>query len=351
VARYRKIDVRLWVDEKFKSLSPLQPSGQALWIYLLTNPNTSNVPGLYRAGEAQLADELGWPIEAFREAFREAFDKGMVEADWRTRVIWTRNALKYQRPESPNVVRSWAVTLDEIPECELKHKAIQYFTKAFEQGFAKAFGEAFGEAYGESGAGAGAGAGGRSGSGVRQSLPPTPVAPSAAAASEPTFPTGKGSGPKDTGLPMSQISALVIDTVPVFGGDATLSFPVVGGKNGGWMYDTDTHRVLVEAYPDLDVMASVREARGWCEVNKSKRKTPGGMKRFLFAWCGRDQNNGRNLRTNGHAPSVKKKMSAAERDAETKAANARVREWEKKQTEEIARMVSGIGDDIIGGGT
>lgn len=148
MARYRKIDVRMWGDAKFRSLTPPQPCGQALWWYLLTNPNTTSVPGLYRAGESQIAEELGWPLEGFREAFREVSGQGLVEADWDARLVWIPGAMRYHVPESPNVVKSWATPWDEMPECELKAKAFQLL-KAFTEGLGEAFREAFAKACGK----------------------------------------------------------------------------------------------------------------------------------------------------------------------------------------------------------
>lgn len=70
----------MWSDEKFRELTPMQPCGQALWLFLLTGPQTGPIPGLFRAGRAVLADELGWDLEAFDEAFAEAFRLGMVQS-------------------------------------------------------------------------------------------------------------------------------------------------------------------------------------------------------------------------------------------------------------------------------
>jgi hypothetical protein len=142
MARYRKVDVRVWGDEKFRRLTPMAPSGQGLWLYLITNPNTSNIPGLYRAGEAALAEELGWSVEAFREAFGEVFREGLAEADWKARVVWLPGGAKYNRPESPNVVLGWAAPWDEVPDCALKTRAYRHL-KAFTEGLGKAFAEAF----------------------------------------------------------------------------------------------------------------------------------------------------------------------------------------------------------------
>jgi hypothetical protein len=123
-SRYRKVEVRTWGDAKFRALSPMPPSGQGLWLFLMTGPHTGAIPGLFRAGPAAMAEELGWPLEAFREAFREVFEQGMAIADWEARVMWLPKALAHNKPESPNVVRGWRTEIDLLPECELKLAAL-----------------------------------------------------------------------------------------------------------------------------------------------------------------------------------------------------------------------------------
>ncbi len=124
MARYRKIEVQMWGDSKFRALSALPPCGQGLWLYLLTNVNTGPIPGLFRAGRAAISEELGWSIEDFDKAFQEVFKQGMVKADFISRVVWIPNAIKHNRPESPNVVISWGKEIELIPECSLKDEAI-----------------------------------------------------------------------------------------------------------------------------------------------------------------------------------------------------------------------------------
>jgi hypothetical protein len=121
---YRKVEVQTWGDKKFIALSPLPPCGQGLWLYLLTGPRTGILPGLLHAGRAAMAEELGWSVEAFDEAFGEAFRLGMVEADWKARLVWLPNALRESnKPENPNVAIAWRKAFDVLPECELKTAA------------------------------------------------------------------------------------------------------------------------------------------------------------------------------------------------------------------------------------
>lgn len=153
MARYRKLDLRTWSDLKFRELSPLPPSGQSLWLYMVLGPQTTNIPGLFEATEITMIDRLGWTLEAFREAFAEASSKGMAKADWTARLVWLPNAPKYNKPESPNVVISWGNIFDELPECALKHEAyrqLKAFAKEWGEPYLKAFQQAFPQGYAES---------------------------------------------------------------------------------------------------------------------------------------------------------------------------------------------------------
>jgi len=137
VARYRKVDPRIWNDAKFRDLTD---NGKLAFLFLLTHPSMTSL-GAMRATEAGLAAELDWHLEAFREAFGEALAKGMAEHDRKACFVSLPNFIKYNRPESPNVVKAWTSSLDLLPECPLKNRVVM---RAAEE--AKAFGEAFGEA-------------------------------------------------------------------------------------------------------------------------------------------------------------------------------------------------------------
>ena len=144
--RYRKLLIKMWGDEKFRRLSRPQPNGQSLFIYLITGPHTNPIPGLFRASETELADSLGWPLEGFREAFGEAFGAGMVKADWKAHLVFLPKAIVHNKPESPNVVKSWVSAYDLLPECGLRDEALQTlkaFVEGMGEGFTKAFHKAF----------------------------------------------------------------------------------------------------------------------------------------------------------------------------------------------------------------
>ena len=142
MSRYRKIDPRIWNDEKFRTLSD---RGKLVFLFLLTHPSMTSL-GAMRATIPGLAAELGWQEKAFREAFREGLSKGLFKVHEKASCVLVPNFLKYNRPESPNVVKAWVVALDLIPECKLKVELIQQ-VKAFAEALPEAFAEALPEAF------------------------------------------------------------------------------------------------------------------------------------------------------------------------------------------------------------
>lgn len=158
--RYRRISVQMWGDDKFRALSKPQPNGQSLWQFLLTGPHTLNVPGLFVAGEAMLAESLNWPLTKFRCAWSELELADLVQCDWAARVVWIPKAVNHNLPESPNVVRSWWETIPLIPVSPIRDTAVaqlreacerkgEAYLKAFDEGFLKAFPKAFRELMGK----------------------------------------------------------------------------------------------------------------------------------------------------------------------------------------------------------
>lgn len=122
-ARYRRVSIEMYADDKFCALSPLAPSGQGLWIYLLTGPFSTLIPGICIGGEAGISEALRWPLKLFRRAFEEIAFRKMARADWAARVVYLPNALRHNLPQSPSVVRGWRQAWAEVPSCTLKHAA------------------------------------------------------------------------------------------------------------------------------------------------------------------------------------------------------------------------------------
>lgn len=64
--------------------------------------------------------------------------------------------------------------------------------------------------------------------------------------------------------------------------------------NDGTFFDvSENDRVKwSQLYPNVDVLQQLRNMAGWCDANPAKRKTRGGIKRFITAWLAREQNKG-----------------------------------------------------------
>lgn len=120
MAHYRKIDVRIWNDERFLRLSD---DGQLCFLMVLTHQHLTPF-GALRSGVLGLAEFKGWLPERMAEAFREAFREGLLEGCEKPSLIYVPRYLKYNPPESPNCVKSWKKFLELLPDCDLKTRVI-----------------------------------------------------------------------------------------------------------------------------------------------------------------------------------------------------------------------------------
>jgi len=145
MAKYRKICPKIWNDSKFVSMSD---NGKLVFFFLLTHPHMTPL-GAMRATFAGLASELGWSIKSFTDAIGEAITHGMVKANAKASCMAIPKFLKYNQPESINVVKAWVGCVDDIPECDLKDECMIEAQTQMESK-SVAFGDAFAHALGNS---------------------------------------------------------------------------------------------------------------------------------------------------------------------------------------------------------
>ncbi len=147
--RYRKISVQIWNDERVERLSDDAKLG---FIFVLTHPLMTGI-GAARLSIPGLSAERGWDSKKGEKAFGEAFREGLLEYDEKRCLLWAPNFLKHNKPESPNVVKSWQWIPVTLPDCPLKYKifqSVKAFTEGLSEDFAKALPEVFREGYRES---------------------------------------------------------------------------------------------------------------------------------------------------------------------------------------------------------
>ena len=63
-------------------------------------------------------------------------------------------------------------------------------------------------------------------------------------------------------------------------------------NTGEWPARESFVKEMERVYQAVDVPLTLKEIRAWCIANPAKRKTQAGVKRFINAWCNREQNKG-----------------------------------------------------------
>lgn len=125
MSRYAQVDRSMWVDEKFLTLSAPKPNAQTLFVWLLTSPDASIIPGTYRIGLAGIAESLGWSTKTTAALLSELERAGMVRVDLKARLVWLPNALRRNAPKGPDNIAPWEKAWQELPECALKAEVWQ----------------------------------------------------------------------------------------------------------------------------------------------------------------------------------------------------------------------------------
>lgn len=120
MARYRKIDIRIWNDRKFRELDD---KAKLAFFLVLTHPDTNQL-GMLRSRSVALAMELGWHPDVMSDAILMLCQMGMLMVDDKAGFIFIPNFLKYNSPNGPNAVKGWEGLLDQMPECALLDHAI-----------------------------------------------------------------------------------------------------------------------------------------------------------------------------------------------------------------------------------
>lgn len=122
MARYRKIDTRIWNDRKFRELDD---KSKLAFFLVLTHPDTNQL-GMLRSRSVALSMELGWHPDAMSDAILTLCRMGMLMVDDKAGFIFIPNFLKYNPPNGPNAVKGWAGLIDLMPECDLLSRALAH---------------------------------------------------------------------------------------------------------------------------------------------------------------------------------------------------------------------------------
>jgi len=132
--RYRKIDPRIWKDEKFIAQGVFI---KLTILYCLTSSQTNRI-GIFNFSPSMAAEDL----ETFPETFLKGLKKVCETFGWTYdeiyRVLYIPTWFKYNCPENPNVLKACLSDLHEIPKTPLlqEFKAnLKYLPETFHQTF------------------------------------------------------------------------------------------------------------------------------------------------------------------------------------------------------------------------
>jgi hypothetical protein len=116
---YRTLQDSLWDAPEWCSVDAGPPSPRLLLLYLAVGPLQRSVPGVVRVGEGELADRLGWTVDAVRDCMKALLDAGSLQFDRAQRLVWLPWKYDHEVPSNPNQVRGWATTFERWPSGEL----------------------------------------------------------------------------------------------------------------------------------------------------------------------------------------------------------------------------------------
>lgn len=256
----------------------------ALAPYLIFGPH-SNMIGLYRLPLAYIAEDLGMPSARASEALRKLSERGFCRYDERSKTVWV---IEYARHE-------WG---DHLNANDNRVKSlIRHLPKLLSDVANSSLSLEFAERYGNGWAAAFDAIGGK------------PRSPSEALAKP--FPSPRGYQEQDqeqdqkqeeTSSLRSEVCAESAEPTHAPPGapegevridPVVMEFPVDGNaKEPTWQLRASKVAEWSKSFPSLDVTAQLRLARQWILDNPSRRKTAGGMPRFLGSWLSRAQNQG-----------------------------------------------------------
>lgn len=137
--RYRKVDPRVWKDEKFMTLGPRE---KLIALYCLTSAQTNRI-GFFNFSPALAAEDLSFDPEVFAEGFEKVRETLGWRYDKQNRVCFLPTWWRYNHPENQNVLIGNLKDLHELPKTPLLEDFImnlQYLSETYHQTFLEGIG-------------------------------------------------------------------------------------------------------------------------------------------------------------------------------------------------------------------
>jgi len=242
---YRTVDAAFWSDPKINSLDP---KGKLLALYLVTNPH-SHVGGIYYLPEPVVMHETGLSKRELDTLWDTLSGAGFSRIDKKTSVVWVRKMFFYQGRGEKNE-KSVASHLRSLHNSCLVNEFLHAYPTV-----AKWVSDRVSIGY------------------PAQDFLRTPEQDQ------------EKEQDKDQNQDKDSCSEPSSEPMTPY------VYPVNGNKFvPTWTMPAALLAVLQESYPGINHDDEARKAMAWCVTNPSKRKTAGGMPKFLNGWFERAQN-------------------------------------------------------------
>lgn len=111
MSRYRRIDPRIWHDDKFPRLTR---DARLLFFHLITSPRSNSI-GCYVQGRPDMAEYCGFSLAGLSKALRELVEIGLVRYQPKTRLVFLPHFFRYNPIENENQAKFAATQATEIP--------------------------------------------------------------------------------------------------------------------------------------------------------------------------------------------------------------------------------------------
>lgn len=150
MARYRKINPRIWRDENF---SPLSKDEKLIALYVLSGDQTTPL-GIFSFSPAKCAEDLDISPQTFDRSFVKVLRVFRWKFDRKRKVLYLPTWWKYNTPENPNVLKSFAPFLHDLPQTYLYKQFatnLDYLPESFHKSFRERFPESLPNSFKASG--------------------------------------------------------------------------------------------------------------------------------------------------------------------------------------------------------
>lgn len=114
----------IWNDDRFLGLSAPPPNAQTLWLYLLTTPHNTSIPGLIPVGTGAISDDLDWDPKDVDRFLGELETAEMLQRSKRPALIFLPNSIRHNPPKNPNQIKGWANSFGTIPDTPLRQYSL-----------------------------------------------------------------------------------------------------------------------------------------------------------------------------------------------------------------------------------